>query len=843
MKWSSEQNAIFTHFGNKDAGNLVIKARAGTGKTTTVKHAFSFAPETKILYAVFNKKNQKEAAEKIQDKRVDVRTLHSLGYWYIKRIWKNAKPDENVEYDRIGGLIGSGVSKEVIGLLVGLLGKVKNVTVTDPTYEEIDTIAGEYDLDFEGTDFQDSFPNVIIDALNLSKEPDPEGRISFDDMVWLPVAIDLVTPRYDLVCIDEAQDMNAPQLLMARTASTGRVIVVGDDRQAIYGFRGAVQNSMNRMQDSLKAKSLGLTTTYRCPKAVVNLVNDVVLDFQAAPTAPAGLVSVCGSGKILESAKPGDAVLSRLNAPLMPLALKLLRKHIPARIEGRDVGQQLISMVRSFKAFSIDDFEEKIEAWRKKQIDRLSKRHNAEKKIEQTNDIAETLLALAEGCDLMDAVEGKLNALFQDTDSRSRPAVILSSVHKAKGLEWARVFLLSETFRKGSSTEEDNIWYVAATRAMKELWMVTDAAIPPSLPSLPALAANGSDNGEEAYIARLQPGFRSEETLEKVEAKVRDSKPPPRRLAPPARPKYSGPPLRPGWILFEGIPLSPDMVKAREKAQRNRPDPFTIPPGMKFFRRGDVINRNGGEWYCDSVSNCNARFVNLTGRTEIIKFTSGEGESAEKIITRGRGEKLDLSNSYEPGQVIRSMTEEEIKIFLARGNTRQAGEKKQIQGNGDSETKSSNEMKNKTNATKATKVDRNITGSSQFVRDCVAKGMTKEATHAATIKRWPIFESSDKEGFESRWRTGVKIKASSDKKAKAAEKAAASGKSGKAPAKPAGKASTKPKGKSGKKAGKSGPPARNASPAVVAQPAGGPPPRASLPPASTPEPEASPAAS
>jgi DNA helicase-2/ATP-dependent DNA helicase PcrA len=483
MKWSSEQNAIFTHFGNKAAGNLVIKARAGTGKTTTVKHAFSFAPELKILYAVFNKKNQKEAAEKIEDKRVEVRTLHSLGYFYIKRIWKNAQPDENVEYDRIGRLVIGNVTKEVIGLLVSLLGKVKNITTAEPTREQIEQIAFDFDLDFVGTPFQQAYPEVIIDALNLSKEQDAEGRISFDDMVWLPIANDWVTPRYDLVCIDEAQDMNAPQLLMAQKASKGRVIVVGDDRQAIYGFRGAVQNSMNMMQTVLKAKTLGLTTTYRCPKAVVELVNEVVKDYQAASTAPAGLVSTCGPGKIIEAAKPGDAILSRLNAPLMPLALQLLRKHIPARIEGRDIGQQLISMVRSFRAFSIDDLITKIGDWRKKQIDRLSQRNNAEKKIEQTNDIAETLLALADGCDLVDAVEGKLNALFQDTDSRSRPAVILSSVHKAKGLEWPRVFLLGDTFRKGTSTEEDNIWYVAATRAMKELWMVKDSAVAAPMPA------------------------------------------------------------------------------------------------------------------------------------------------------------------------------------------------------------------------------------------------------------------------------------------------------------------------------------------------------------------------
>ena len=100
MNFSTEQTAIFAHF-KSGAGNLSIKARAGTGKTTTIKAAFEHAPESRILYAVFNKRNQKEAEEKITDSRVEVKTLHSLGYAFIKRVWRNAKPDDDVETDRI----------------------------------------------------------------------------------------------------------------------------------------------------------------------------------------------------------------------------------------------------------------------------------------------------------------------------------------------------------------------------------------------------------------------------------------------------------------------------------------------------------------------------------------------------------------------------------------------------------------------------------------------------------------------------------------------------------------------------------------------------------------------
>jgi DNA helicase IV len=93
-----------------------------------------------------------------------------------------------------------------------------------------------------------------------------------------------------LVIIDEAQDMNASQLLLAMKSCKkgGRIAVVGDDRQAIYGFRGADSNSLDRLKGELVAHELGLTTTYRCPKVVVAGAARLVPDYTAAPAAPEG---------------------------------------------------------------------------------------------------------------------------------------------------------------------------------------------------------------------------------------------------------------------------------------------------------------------------------------------------------------------------------------------------------------------------------------------------------------------------------------------------------------------------------------------------------------------------
>lgn len=514
MNWSIEQKAIFDWYAQED-GNVVVEALAGTGKTTTIKESFTYChPDvSRILYAVFNKRNQKEAQVKITEKRVDVKTLHALGYSYILKVWPGVKADNNVEYDRIMKQAPF-AGKEEVGLTAKLVGLLKNTGI-NATASDACKICQDYDLDFG--DRQDRWITVALASMQAAKIKDPAGRISFDDMVWLPVACSWVKPIYDLVTIDEAQDMNLPQLTMARQACkpNGRIAVVGDSRQAIYGFRGAVQNGMGMMKTILNAKTLSLTTTYRCPKEVVAQAAKYVPAYKAADSAPEGKVATINQAGLAQTVAVGDAILSRLNAPLMPLTLSLLRRNIPARIEGKDIGKQLIGMIKSLKARSIPELLEKITKWREKQTARLQPVKNSEKRIEQVSDIAETLQAISEGASSVTDAEIRLQNIFQDTDETSKPAVVLSSVHKAKGLEWKRVFLLSETFRAGRGGEEENIYYVALTRSMSELYFVGSAGIsPPVLQSQPI-----SGPGASIKASSQPPGPRIDST-KVYEAKV-----------------------------------------------------------------------------------------------------------------------------------------------------------------------------------------------------------------------------------------------------------------------------------------------------------------------------------
>jgi len=471
---SDEQNAIIDWYRN-GSGNLVIVARAGSGKTFTTILGFANAPESTQLYAVFNKKNQREAAAKITDKRVTVLTLHALGYRFIKRVWSAARPDDSVEFDRVESIIGGDVDSEIRNAVLKLVGFAKNVFCGIPTHGQMVDLCEQRDIDagqFSEVWDADRLAKSAIKVLEASKVADKQNRISFNDMVWLPVAMNWVRAWFDLVTIDEAQDMNAPQLQMARGASRGRVCVVGDDRQAIYGFRGAVQNGLALMKSELNAATLTLTITRRCPKAVVALAAGYVADYKAADDAPEGVINNISLDNIYSAAKVGDAILSRINAPLMSICLGLIRKGVSARIEGRDVGKMLLGIIERLKAKSVPEFISRAIAYGDRCKVRAAKLKNAESKLAAIDDQTETLIALAEDARDVEEIKLRCVTLFSDSDNNPKPAVVLSSTHKAKGLEWNRVFVLRETYLKRSELEEENLFYVAITRSKSELTFV-----------------------------------------------------------------------------------------------------------------------------------------------------------------------------------------------------------------------------------------------------------------------------------------------------------------------------------------------------------------------------------
>ena len=474
--WSEQQKQIFKWF-EAGKGNLVVRARAGTGKTTTIIEAINYAPETSILLAAFNKKIAEELKTRLKNPAGKAQTLHSVPVSFIFRNWQGTVLNEERAEKLARRAAGPTCPDQVISLIKKLASLAKSSCPFPVVEQMLDLI---YNFDLQPDEwmedqgwYADQVAICAMKAMDLACEKD--GTIDFDDMVFVTVRNRWHLPKYDMVVIDEAQDMNASQILLAQGVckKTGRIVVVGDDRQAIYGFRGADSNSIDRLKSQLKSQELGLTTTYRCGQNIVAEAQRIVPDFHAGPANPQGQVSTMDVEKMAQSATAGDFVLSRKNAPLAKVCMKFLRMRKPARIEGRDIGIGLLAIIRKLRAKSVPDFMEKLSKWEDRQERRLMKtgKETAKKRVEFIHDQAETLRVLAEDVLGVRELESRIDELFTQTGADKSRFILCSSVHKSKGLESDRVFVLKDTLYPGGdrALEEQNIEYVAITRAKSSL--------------------------------------------------------------------------------------------------------------------------------------------------------------------------------------------------------------------------------------------------------------------------------------------------------------------------------------------------------------------------------------
>lgn len=477
MGWSSYQEAVFANVQSGE-GNAVVEAVAGAGKTTTIVEALKRVPEGRtVLMMAFNKEIQVELARRAPT-YVDVKTCHSHGFAAVRRKFRNVRVDDTRSLQICERLFGDRRENRDKGLDFGAVSNLvrvaKDVLLPFGAVNAFDACADEFGVDVpEDSRKRDAFIAAAVRVHAESRKV--EGVIDFADMCWLPVVLNLPVWSYDVVFVDETQDLCPSQieLLLKSVRRGGRVIAVGDPMQAIYAFRGADTSTMKRLTERLEARVLPLSVTYRCPKAVVSLAQKVVPHLQHSDTAREGNVREGDVSDMMSSAKAGDMIVSRTNAPLLAACLRLLAGGTRASIKGRNIGEGLIRLVEKSNAKTVADLGAWLKVWSEKECRRLAKK---EKSADEVLDKVECIMALAEGLD-GDATDGvkmlvaRASKLFSDDDGAGK--VTLGTTHKLKGLEAGRVWMLAETFRAEKGGEEANIWYVAVTRAKEELVMVT----------------------------------------------------------------------------------------------------------------------------------------------------------------------------------------------------------------------------------------------------------------------------------------------------------------------------------------------------------------------------------
>lgn len=505
----------------KTPPHLMISARAGTGKTTTLVEGLkvlkglptAFTPSEQqaaiweslalskdartVCFVAFNKSIATELASRIPA-GCEAMTMHSMGFKAVNRALPGLRVNEHRVTDLIAKEMGRDIydlRKEKPVLLAAakkLVGLVK-MNLAETTVESLTELASHYDVETDGcrAEVFDLVPKIV----DRCRDPRADGCLDFDDMVWLPVALDLPMFRYDLLLVDEAQDLNRCQQAIAKKCGT-RLVFCGDERQAIYGFAGADSESMGRMAKELKANVLPLTVTRRCGKAIVEEAKRYVPDFSAFATNPEGVVrnalypiqpgaaykekvDIGVEKSYLAEVRDGDFVVCRSNAPLVNQCFKMIRMEKKATIQGRDVGQGLISLVKKLDARTVPELVTKLGQWTAREMDKeQAKKNPSETRIQGIEDKSECLMAFIDNAATVDAVIRKIEELF--TDRKDQPGVRLSSIHRAKGLESNRVYFLKPVVQGVSqrpikdwvAEQNNNLEYVAITRAKEELIFV-----------------------------------------------------------------------------------------------------------------------------------------------------------------------------------------------------------------------------------------------------------------------------------------------------------------------------------------------------------------------------------
>lgn len=497
MRWSDYQRAIFDAVEDPDGGNVAVRARAGTGKTTTICEAVRHMPRrARVLVCAFNKDIRDTLAHKLPI-GVDVLTTHGLGLRALKAGTAHTRLDK----DKLKRLVNARWPALDAGpwrtAASKLIARAKAVLARSP--EELNAA-----VDAAGLCLEDLVPRQRRSALGLSPEQAGELRAQlveacsellvtcgettdahdFDDMLWLPVIHGWSPGRWDWVVVDEAQDLSRVQLelIASSLAPNGRLLVVGDDRQAIYKFRGADARAFDALAERFGCTILPLSITYRCPTSVVDLARKLVPDYEAGEGAPAGEVASAAQLDVAKLA-PGDFVISRKNAPLVRHAIAALAAGVPAAIAGRDLAKDLGAILGGISRRCGGDRERTISTLCEHYQRRLKEASGRDLDPGPIRDELDCLMALL---DARPTVQESIDLLDKLCSEKPSNTVLFSSVHKAKGLERDRVYLLMGTFRatfagavelragkRGDAEEEVNLLYVAATRAKKALVLVS----------------------------------------------------------------------------------------------------------------------------------------------------------------------------------------------------------------------------------------------------------------------------------------------------------------------------------------------------------------------------------
>lgn len=508
MKASKRQEKVYEVWEKEDS-NILLSACAGSGKTTTLMHIMSIHKKPSLFLA-FNKSIQEEITNKIEEKEfssfAEAKTLHSLGFSSIRRSFKKKiKVDNNKSFEiakivqkknrEIFKLYPTSKHINIILTLVDMYDVSRNFLTID--VEEILSnliVMDKFPFDFENSKLKNyaysSFENEDEfeeeDVLSILWKSFLEEAnkfynkstlvIDFNDMIFIPLYFGLeipVKPTY--LFVDECQDLNICQhKFIDKLIVQGDIekwVAAGDKHQAIYGFSGSYSGSFDLFKTKGNVMELPLDICYRCPSSVVEVANEV-FDIMTGFKKDKGIV---GTITDINDIKDNSLIVCRNTSPLLTLYFKLISNHKACYIKGEEIHKSIAKFCKNYAGMSIPDAINDMHI----QSDKLSKVNTdlGRAKHYKYKENFENFLILKHA--LKPKRIGDLLTMLDNIFKEKDGAIVLSTIHKSKGLEEDVVYILDEHLipsKMARSQEqliqEQNLKYVARTRAKKELYFI-----------------------------------------------------------------------------------------------------------------------------------------------------------------------------------------------------------------------------------------------------------------------------------------------------------------------------------------------------------------------------------
>lgn len=459
---------------------LKIEACAGAGKTSTLELMADASP-VPSLYLAFNKVTATEGSERFP-KHVICKTTHSVAYSvYGIKLARNGKLSRPTgRYVNVAGT-GSEVARyfkidpicqgDEIVLPASFIGLLAKMTVArfeqsaDPEITIKHTPYGELMERAKSITFNVKFAQqtVLHFAQKLWDErTDMNSPVlaTHDTYLKLYQLSKPLLGAYDVLYVDEFQDTTPCVLdIVMHNAKFMKVVMVGDARQAIYGWRGAV----NAMQ-MVDAPTRELTKSFRYGQPVADIAT-IVLQGKMNITGNENIQSVTGmAGTKVDRSKPYTR-LFRTNSALLTAAIGEISNgtEVSIEIDVKDFVKLLESAVGLFNGNKKAVKHDKVLPYNEWAELMEEGKHDAE------------LGRIAKIVNNGDA-ESWIDILSNHVNSKT-PHVTFTTAHKSKGREFSQVVVEGD-FKsamdeegefKGLAEEEENLLYVACTRAINVL--------------------------------------------------------------------------------------------------------------------------------------------------------------------------------------------------------------------------------------------------------------------------------------------------------------------------------------------------------------------------------------